>query len=583
MCGIIALYPRSLPLAPVDGALTAMLAALDRRGPDTRGRHVSVAGALAAARLAIRDPAGVADQPFASHDGRLRIVFNGEIYNDRELRRQLGPPPGGWRTRSDVETVLAGYEAFGPQIAAKLEGQFAFAVLDERRRTLTIGRDPFGVCPLYVAEVGGLVVVASSLRAILAGFPGRFTRADPLGVTETLLLRFTIAPNTVVSGIRQLPPGELAVFDGSRTKGLRHFRLQQVNLPESEELTDTLARLLDVAVAGACVSDAPVGLFLSGGLDSGIVAALAAPHLSTGAPAATLSFPGADAEAEAAGAIATRFGFRHVVVDAHKLDLGELMADTLDCMDTPIGARDAPAVAAMARALKTEEPSVKVVLTGTGSDEQFGGYRKAYFGPISGPLHLQIAHFVSTYSTVEPAWRDELAATAGVDVIADITRRLEVNLLDFAPDLDPSAPGRVLDLLYMTTHLPGWELATADMMTMHWSLEARVPFLNRRLVAFALSLDDNAKTAAGLDKAALRQAAARWLGPASLRPKIPLSRPVAGWLSQTAMRGAWRPGPLADLGFDSQKLGRMGAADAPFDLRFRVETLDRWIGRHLSN
>lgn len=544
----------------------------------------TASGALGANRLRIRDPGSAADQPFANHDGTLRIAFNGEIFNHDALRRRLGPPPGGWRTGCDVETVLAGYEARGPAIVDELEGQFALAVLDDRCRTMLVARDPFGICPLFLAEVGDVVVASSSLRAILAGFPRGFAKADPLGVAETLLLRFPLAPNTVVAGIRQVPPGELVVFDGAHESRRRHWWVPQVTPPQHQnDLDDALAGLLERAVAGNCLSDAPVGLFLSGGLDSGVVAALAAHRLSPGAPAATLAFAGPDGEVAEARDLAARFGYQSHLVDAESLDPHHLVADTLDAMDMPTGARDALAVMALARALKTAAPTVKVVLTGTGSDEQFGGYRQAYFGPGDGPLAHQIARFLECYCAVDPQRRMDVLALAGREAVADISARLEATLAATAPGLDANAPGRVLNLLYMTTHLPGWELSTADMMCMHWSLEARVPFLDRNLVGLSLNLADANPRDGQPDKPALRRAAARWLGKdASARPKLPLSRPVADWIGRSAPANGWRPGPLADLGLDPYALAGVHGADAPFDLRWRAEVLDRWLDRHLS-
>ena len=584
MCGITALYPRSGAVPPSAPAISTMLETMRRRGPDHSGIAIAASGALGAARLRIRDPAATADQPFANHDATLRIAFNGEIFNNDALRKRLGPPPGGWRTGCDVETVLSGYEALGPAIVEELEGQFAFAILDDRNRTMLVARDPFGICPLFLAEVGDLVVASSSLRAILAGFPGRFRRSDPLGIAETLLLRFPLAPNTVVAGIRQLPPGELAVFDGEREHRRRHWSLPQPAAPTGgQDEEDRLAELLEHAVAGNCLSDAPVGLFLSGGLDSGIVAALAASRLASGTPAATLAFAGPDGEGEAARALAARFGYRSHLVDVETLDPHALVADTLDAMDMPLGARDAPAVMAMARALREAEPAVKVVLTGTGSDEQFGGYRNTYFGPAEGSLEQQISHFMACYSAIEPSRRASVLALVGPDAVADMTARLAATLAAMAPWLASATPARVLDLLYMTTHLPGWELATADMMCMHCSLEARVPFLDRHLVGFSLTRADPDARNGAPDKALLRRTAARWLGAkASARPKLPLSRPLAAWIERAAPWQGQPAGPLADLGLDPCALAQMTGPGASFDLRWRVQVLQRWLDRHLA-
>ncbi|ALK08146.1 asparagine synthase (glutamine-hydrolyzing) [Blastochloris viridis] len=584
MCGIAALYARDGEIGPVEAAMATMLARMWQRGPDNAGWRGWQRAALGSVRLRIQDLSAAADQPMSGAAGRAHIAFNGEIFNHRTLRRDLGPPPGGWRTHGDTETVIAGYERHGAGIVEALEGQFALAIFDEARGIMVLARDRFGICPLYVAEVGRLVVVASSVRAILAAFAGRFGRVDPAALQQFLLLRYVLSPRTLVDGIRQIGPGEVAVIDGGTTRHERYWRFGEGPAPEvaADGAVPELAAALERAVADNCSADAGVGVFLSGGIDSGIVASLARPALPLRPVASTISFGGADDEAAAAADLAARLGYAHVSAVAEMGDGTGAVDAAVAALDVPCGARDAVAAHVLAGALRNAAPAAKVVLTGTGADELFGGYRGAYFGPEPGPLPMQMARYLTLYSALAAEERPALRALVPAIDEGAIVDDLIARACAMLPSLGAHDPGRVLDLFYLVAHLPGWELSIADTMCMDRSLEARVPFLHTAVATVAIRVPSAPGAVPGQEKMALRRTARRWLAAeACARPKLPLSRPVAMWLERCRSQLAWRPAVLADIGIDAGALARLLAGTPSFDVWWRLFVLDRWVARHL--
>jgi asparagine synthase (glutamine-hydrolysing) len=586
MCGVAAIFSCDGQVGPVETKMATMLAHMRWRGPDHSTWHTWPECSLGSSRLRIQDLRACADQPMSGPLERAHVSFNGEIFNHLKLREGLERPARGWMTRCDTETLIAGYEQCGESIVERLEGQFAFAIFDQARRQLVLARDRFGICPLYFAQMGRTVVAASSVLAILKAFVGKFSRVDRAALQQYLLLRYTVAPHTIVDGIRQVGPGEIVLFRDGAMRTRRYWTIPNARYSRSaaHNAVPELVAAIETAVSDNCLADAEVGVFLSGGIDSSVVGALASRQLPAGTTAVTISFAGTpDDEGDAAAGLADQLGFRHVRAVVTEEDSTELIQSSVDALDVPCGARDTVATDLLAATLRRASPDCKVVLTGTGADELFGGYRGTYFGATEGRLTDQIAHYLTLYSAVQENERQVLRTLLPDLDEAALVDALTARATSLFPAIDASDSGRVLDLFYLITHLPGWELSVNDMMCMRWSLEARVPLLHSAVASVAMQLPSAWTSEPGSEKAALRNAARRWLTDAvCFRPKLPLSRPVGAWLGRSRLGADWRPAVLADIGFDSGALDCALARKPSFDLWWRLFLLDRWVERHLN-
>ncbi len=547
MCGIAALT------GPCDEALLESLgAALHHRGPDGGGVFRGEGATLVARRLAILDLPG-GEQPMVSGDGLSAIAFNGEIYNVRELKRSLEAEGVRFASdHSDTELVLRLYETRGLDALSELNGMFAFAILDGRRRKLVAARDRFGIKPLYYARLGARFALASELRTLLQ-VPGVERELDHESLWHYLTLRFVPGERSILAGVRRLPPGHLLEvdLDTGELDVRRWFRLEFApdEGPGRAEWADRLRDVLGEAVARWSLSDVPIACSLSGGLDSSAVVALLAQ--SGAAPATySLGFSDDDGELPLARALAARYGTDHheIVVDP-----GELLHDLLSmvwALDEPYGG-GLPSW----YVFRFMAEDVKVGLTGSGGDELFGNYRR--FVPFEqGRLARFRAGDVRRYH-MDPSYyfsdreKAELLRTAGPDTSA---------LLQRIYDESRSASARD-SVLYLdvATQLPDEFLQMTDRFSMAHSLEARTPFLDSELVELVASIPPGLRTAADDPKGLLRDAVGDLLTPAHLAaPKRGFVFPLARWL-----RGELRPLAerlLSDEHLEAQGLFRPGLA-----------------------
>jgi asparagine synthase (glutamine-hydrolysing) len=369
MCGINGILRLNDSAPPVDGdELLRTRDAMTARGPDGCGAWISEDGrvGLASRRLAILDLSEAGAQPMASGDGRLRIVINGEIYNFQELRRELEAQRVSFRSHSDTEVVLALYAREGAAMLSRLRGMFGLAIWDEREKTLLLARDPLGVKPLYVSAAGGCLRFASQVKALERG--GAVSReTDPAGVAGFLLWGSVPEPFTIRKAVRALPAGHfLLVRDGASSEP-RPFEI-----PRTDPLEPAAA--VEDAVRAHLVSDVPVAVFLSAGLDSSLIAALARRHLPEPPATFTLRFDALEGtpqdEAPLAAEVARRLGTRHVERRVGRADCADLWEGALAAMDQP--SLDGFNTWVVSRA--AHEAGLKVVLSGLGGDEAFGSY-----------------------------------------------------------------------------------------------------------------------------------------------------------------------------------------------------------------
>jgi asparagine synthase (glutamine-hydrolysing) len=531
MCGIAGVVGRH-----DDALLERLGASLHHRGPDGGGAVTDGDVALIARRLAILD-LETGEQPMNSPSGHSTIVFNGEIYNAPELRAELERVGRVFATdHSDTEVVLALWEERGAEGLRELNGMFAFALLDREQRELVLVRDRFGIKPLYYAEEP--FAFASELRTLLQ-VPGIERELDRESLFHYLSLRFVPGERSILRGVKRLPPAHLLRRDletGS-TRVERWWRLDFTSGGDPGELRD---RLRD-AVVRWTLSDVPVAVSLSGGLDSSAVTALLA---ESGAPVRTysLGFAGEDDELPLARELARRWGTEHheAVVDADEL---------LDDLLQMVWALDEPYGGGLPSwyVYRFMADDVKVGLTGTGGDELFGNYRR--FVPFERARLRALRRGDVRRYHFEPSYyfTDDEKRALGLDGpdTAELLQRV------FDESGSASARDSVL-YLDASTQLPDEFLHVTDRFSMAWSLEARTPFLDHELVEYVASIAPESRTDADDPKGVLREAVADLLTPAHLdAPKQGFVFPLARWL-----RGPLRP--LAEQLLSREHLERQG-------------------------
>ena len=514
MCGINGIVRLSRDAPPVDVDVVLRTSdALAHRGPDGDGIWTAADGAasLAHRRLAILDLSETGAQPMAYEGGRYRLVFNGEIYNYRELRRDLEAAGTRFASTSDTEVVLALYARERERMLPRLRGMYAFALWDERERTLLLARDPYGIKPLYVSEQDGWLQFASQVRALSAG--GRIDDAiDAAAVAGFLLWGSVPEPRTILRGVRAIPAGHhLVVEDGRAGAPRPHHDLRRVDAGEPV----TIEAALEDTVRHHFVSDVPVGVFLSAGIDSGMLAAIARRLQGAGLTTITMRFEDfigtEDDEGPEAAATARHLGTRHIERVVSREDLRDLWPRVLGVMDQPsVDGFNTYVVSRVAR-----EAGFKVVLSGLGGDELFGGYESFRDVPQlarrAATLHRVpgLAHLWPGLARLVDGSRPKLAGVLryGASLPGAYFLRRGLYLPDevaelLGPaaagealaDVDPvAAAGRALDgpaggdpwwsvhlmesALYMRNQL----LRDSDWASMAHALELRVPFVDARL------------------------------------------------------------------------------------------------------
>lgn len=607
MCGIAG-WVSFDPESPVDSVvLERMGAAIAHRGPDDTGSYLHPRRQVGFAfrRLSIIDLAG-GHQPMSNEDGRIHLVFNGEIYNFEELRRALLTRGHRFRSRSDAETVVHQYEDSGPECLHALNGMFAFGLWDDATRTLILARDRLGKKPLYYRHAGRTLLFASEIKALLA-HPGTPRAIDPDAIEGFLAFQYVPPPLTMFHGIRQLPPGHCLLFDGQGLRVERWWKpapsiLEDMDvLNRRDDLEQEVFSCLFASVKRRMVADVPVGTFLSGGLDSSIVTGLATLATSERVRTFSIGFEEDDFnELPHARRVA-----EHFKTDHHEFlvrpDAVALLPTLVWHYDQPFA--DSSAIPTWYLARMTRE-KVKVVLTGDAGDECFLGYPRYAAGRMAARLDVLpawlrrglgwlarglLTPFLSAETRSRkrfrvlsslhlPAWRRYLEWISVFD--ADARRRLLVQppsrdaalfaggLRDgflHAPMADAEGRAAFADLL---TYLPGDLLTKVDVATMAHGLEARCPFLDPEVVGLALAIPSAFKSDGLEGKRILKDAFASLLPPETLaRGKQGFGVPLAKWF-----RGPLR-GMVSDLLLDVRARQR-GIFDP--------QIVERVLAEHLS-
>lgn len=538
-----------------------MIAAIAHRGPDGSGCLVDGPAGLAHARLSIID-LQTGDQPMSNEDGSVWVVFNGEIFNYVELRATLLGLGHLFRTQSDTETIVHAYEEYGEQFVEKLNGQFAIALWDRTRERLLLARDRVGIRPLFYIQEGRRILFASEIKALRAAMKHALA-LDEQGIAQTFTFWTTIAEQTAFRDVRSLPAGHVLIADRSR---IRLHRYWDWSYPPAEsvanlsfqEAADTIRNLLIDSVRLQLRADVPVGAYLSGGFDSSAITALIRSCTSTPLRTFSITFDGEEFdESPFQSTMAAYLGTEHTSIRCRRLDIGALFPKFLRHAEAPV-LRTGPVPLMMLSGLVRSE-GYKVVLTGEGADEVFGGYdlfkeakiRRFWARQPDSRARSALLTRLYPYLKHSPVASSSYAGTFFGQGLAqtscptyahlprwNTTRRLWTF---FSPQFRSALAG--VDPMRMAEHiLPadanGWEglgrdqyvefrtlltgyllSSQGDRVAMANSIEARYPFLDHRLIDFANELPARFKLRGLREKAVLRHAL-RGMLPEAIRQRV---------------------------------------------------------------
>ena len=563
MCGIAGIAGRR-----DEAAVRRMTDALAHRGPDAAGFYAADTVTLGHRRLSIIDLEGGV-QPMASADGSLQLVYNGEIYNFREVRADLEARGCVFRTQCDTEVILHAYQIYGDACLEHFRGMFAFALWDARERRLLAARDPIGVKPFYYAEHDGCFYFASEIKGILA-CPEIPRDLDPEGLDDFFTYLYTVPPRTMFRGIQQLPPAHLGIWQHGRWQVRRYWQLHVApeERPEAEWL-EAINAALDEAVETHLIADVPLGAFLSGGLDSSTIVHYMSRHSDSPVNTFTVGF-GSDGalydESDEARALAAHYRTQHRELTA-EADVLQLLPEMVRHFDEPFGNPSALLFYVLCRLIREH---VTVVLSGDGGDESFAGYPRhagmslsEWFRLVPWPLRRHVVNplvqrlpestrgvhalrrlrefsagslldpvemYASWITYFTPEEKTELygdglrAAVNGRDAVAYVR-----GLFQECTDCDPVSRALYVDLV---SFLPHNLLQCTDRMSMAHGLESRVPLADQKLIELLARVPGRLKTRGLGTKQLLRRCMAGRLPDSVLRRKKRGFNPPLGiWLN----------------------------------------------------
>ncbi|MEZ5329452.1 MAG: asparagine synthase (glutamine-hydrolyzing) [Verrucomicrobiales bacterium] len=553
MCGIAGQFDYVHGTPARAEVIRRMADSIRHRGPDDEGCFVSGALGLGFRRLSIIDLGG-GHQPMSDEAGSVWVIFNGEIYNFRELRSELEGHGHQFLTHSDTEVIVHGYKQWGIDVLNRLNGMFGLAIWDVNAERLVVARDAMGIKLVYYKDEGGQLTFGSEIRAIMAADPGRKPEIDPTAVNLFLRFRYTPSPLTIYKGIRKLAPGTMLVIEKGQCREKRwyDFTPEPFDPPKSDQdAEEELLQLYREAVDRHLISDVPVGILLSGGLDSGLLLGLMQECGPKGHrwPAYTVGYGSsfADDELSEAAETARLLGAEHIPVQLDRTEFEASLAQIVTCLEEPIASSS---IIPMFKVCERARQDVKVVIVGQGPDELFGGYKRhlgVHYGETwrklpaglrrlagaaiqrlprnetakRGVQSLAIENRLSRYQNVfslapAPAIRSLFQAGA-------LSGHSDNSIVDYWASLEPQMAH--LDELGGFQHLeirsslPDELLMFGDKITMAHGLEGRVPFLDRKVVEYAQCLDSTMKVRHGSRKWLHRKVCHRYLPSPILKRK----------------------------------------------------------------
>jgi len=585
MCGICGICVPDGQPPPERAALEAATASMRHRGPDADGFFFGPGVGLGHRRLSIIDLAG-GDQPIYNEDRSVAVMFNGEIYNYLELRPGLEAKGHRLATHSDTEVIAHLYEDEGPSCLDSLNGMFAIALWDEKRRQLMLARDRMGEKPLFYHMAEGVLCFASELKALLR-FPQVSRQVSPQALDDYLAYGYVPGERCIIQGVRKLPPGHRLLWrDGTvRVEPYWDVRFEQRSPPDEQAWLGELEERLRASIRIRLRSDVPLGVFLSGGIDSSAVVALAAQETSGRLKTFSIGFREADFdELRYARIVADRFGTDHHELVVRDDDVG-VLPDLVYHLDEPLAD---PSILPTYYVCREARRHVTVCLSGDGGDEVFAGYdrylqalRYARFdgigrfgaGRLSAALLQALPRYVRGRGALERlavSGEQRYFQQAGKFSAAEraelyrpeLAPALQSEPWAYAPYFDNGDLLSSLQHLDQKTYLPDDVLVKVDRMSMKNSLEVRVPLLDHTLVDFVNAAPPELKLRGGVTKLPLRRLLERYLPPSvSSRGKQGFGVPLRHWfrgqltgrlrealLAPDARIGQWlRPEAVADL------------------------------------
>ncbi|MFN0178722.1 MAG: asparagine synthase (glutamine-hydrolyzing) [Gemmatimonadales bacterium] len=570
MCGFAGLAYRDQTRDCADAAVVAMTERLAHRGPDGTGTLTLGPVGLGHRRLSVIDISG-GRQPLSNEDQTVWVVYNGEIYNFVELKMALVKAGHRFATACDTEVLVHAYEEWGDDFVVRLSGMFAFALFDARRKRLLLVRDHLGVKPVFYESNDEGLFFGSEIKAVIAG-SGSSPTLDSAVVPEYLMFRYAAWDRSLYQGIKRLPPGHLAVWENGRL-AIREFWSPRSVVPSSsgslDDAVDELEHLLTDSVRAQLMSDVPLGVFCSGGIDSGLITRLTANVVPSKVHSFSVSFedPSWD-ESRLARQTADRAGTVHHTVGCTDHQVRDLLPRMLWHHDEPLSHPNSIPLAVLSRFARER---VTVVLTGEGPDEYLSGY----------PRH-QVAGFHAQLDRVLPQWAVRMFGmalgwlpTRRARLAGDLLRRpllegLVLNSRYVKPELARSLVGDgAMDSIAERVALAGrmavegdgissinrYEMVTylqcaldrMDRMSMASGLEARVPFLDLRLVEWGLRLPSRFKVSGRKNKIVLKALAERWLSPeVATARKSGFGLPLDSWFRAPTFSSLLEPLTRAD-------------------------------------
>jgi asparagine synthase (glutamine-hydrolysing) len=562
MCGICGIFDlNGNPINP--DILNGMNSIIRHRGPDGDGQLIDCEVGLGHRRLSIIDVGGGA-QPIGNEDGTVQIVFNGEIYNFIELRKELEGFGHLFKTRSDTEVIVHAYEQWGPDCVTRFNGMFSFAIWDKNKRELFLARDHLGIKPLYYIQIGSQLLFASEIKSLLE-HPKCPRETDLNSLAELFTFRYVPSPKTLFGGIMKLPPGHWLKAGSGGFKIQRYWNwIPRVREKWNEaDLIAEYQELLEDAVKIQLRSDVPLGLFLSSGVDSGVLLSIMSKHLSGPVQTFTIGFEDGEKtnEVDDARTMAKMFGANHEFQMLGPEDYMKYYDRYMGDIEEPVGNETAAAFYFVSRLTAQK---VKVALSGQGADEPWAGYDRHRGAHLSG-IYSRIPRFATkgfgqvmdripgrlerlkrgVNSLAEPDMLTRLAKIYSF-FSADMKSQIFTGRLKADFERDHWGPRRALSrlqsdvqqldpltqILYMDTrsNLPDDLLMVGDKTSMANSMEGRVPFLDVRLVEFIESLPPAMKLNRLNGKYLHKKACLKWLPPEIVfRKKKGFANPIENW------------------------------------------------------
>jgi asparagine synthase (glutamine-hydrolysing) len=553
MCGICGQFNfgNQAPVRRAD--LEAMTRSIVHRGPDDEGYFVAGPLGFGFRRLSIIDLAG-GHQPMSDHEQSVWVIFNGEIYNFPELKRELQSHGHVFCTNSDTEVIIHGYKQWGDEVLNRLNGMFGLAIWDVRQRRLVLARDPFGIKLIYYRIEGETLYFGSEMRPIRAVMPGK-VEIDATSLDLFLRYRFTPSPHTILKGVRKLAPGTKLTVQNGVCEVSRYYRFKPEPFAPAKSLGEAKEELLSLykaAIKRQLISDVPVGLLLSGGIDSGLLLALMNLNGNSW-PTYTVGYGSSFADDELADAAETAcvLGSKHSSVTITRATFEEALPKIVATLEEPIATSS---IVPMYFVCQRARRDVKVALVGQGPDELFGGYRR-HLGVRYGALWAGLPGWMRApiSSTIAALPRNEMLKRGVYSLaIPDRMRRYQ-NVLSLLPEdqveglfqkgiLSPEAGSAILtswqdmgelmsgtdelgglQFLEVRSTLPDELLMYADKLSMAHGLELRVPFVDKEIVEYVERLPGSLKVRNGSRKWLHRQVCRMFL------PESIVKRPKRGF------------------------------------------------------